>query len=706
MRIRTSRSDYYRKWRSENRSTVRAYKREHPKPPAVVVGIDGEGLQIEGKHIYRYLAAWTDTELAGEVENPKGLTPDEVFELLFSIKETRPGCMIVGFSLGYDYTKWMEGIPCDIVYHLVRPETRRGEHGGKPIRYGWHLLNYLRGRFTLTRLIPEEHRKQCHSAKCPGCKHGASVSVWDVWGFYQGSFIDACKNWEVIGIEEYERLKTMKDKRATFSLREWKRIKEYCGEECRHLAKLVTKLRESHETAGLPLKSYYGAGSTASVLLNKMRIKDYLPKGEKSKELKYAIACAFSGGRFEPSIIGPVTAPVESADIASAYPYHLWQLPCLACGTWKHVKRNVHQAIERSRWALVRYTLPKCDAVPVKNGTSSMLWGPFPLRTESVEGIDDGCIVYPVTSGGGWVYRDEYLAGHAGWPNVKAVEAWIYDTPCDHVPFGLLPSIYLERLKWGKDGPGIVLKLGPNSCYGKVAQSIGHNPPFQCFEWAGMITSNTRAQLLRAMTLNLDAILMTATDSILSLKALELEKPKDSRTENNYGKPPLGGWEKKTIPDGVMIIRAGIAFPLRADDMKETKARGVGKAVLNKHRQRVLDSWAVNGPKSLVLESTIFRGMKSCTQYLPDKGYSKHEEYGQWVPRTTTVSYMPEPKRPFIVEDSGRLHTWAFNRNVKSAPYRRILGQDVPISAEGLILKELETMRSEQPDREISNEEF
>lgn len=710
-RVRPSRAEYLRGWRQANREHIREYKRAQPKQPklpATMVGIDGEGLQVEGRHVYRYLAAWDDSTKLAEVENQDGITPEQAFEFLFEVK-SKGDYQLNGFSLGYDYSKWFEGLPTPIIYTLCRPETRKGKHGSKPVRWGWYLLNYLRGRLTVTRLLPGQHRKQCEKETCPGCKHGNSVTVWDIWGFFQGSFIDACKNWKITNDAEYAALKAMKDKRSTFSEQDWQSVKEYCGDECRKLARLATALRDSHIEADLPLRSYYGAGSTASVLLRKMGVKACMPTEEKPKELQHAIACAFFGGRFEISRIGPIREPVYSYDIASAYPYQLYQLPCLACATWRHVTKGVDKAIEGAKQAIVRYTLTRSSGFKIKDNVCyNKRWGPFPLRTHAIPGLDDSCIVYPITSAGGWCYKAEYLAAREHWSNVKPLEAWILDSSCAHQPFAELPKVYAERLRWGKDGPGIVLKLGPNSCYGKIAQSIGDKPPYQCFEWAGMITSGCRAQLLSMMGQNLDSILMTATDGIVSLAPLKRPIPIDTGTfevAKQYGKEALGAWEEKVIPQGIMLIRPGIAFPL-VGEVKDTKARGIGKAVLTKHRQMVLDSWEAYGPKALSLESTIFRGMKSSTSYTAREGIKRAAEYGQWVPRVQTVSYMPEPKRPFSLDYEGWLNTWAL-RKYESAPYARILGSyEQPENAELAALKELQIMLAEQPDREDSFDEF
>jgi hypothetical protein len=483
----------------------------------------------------------------------------------------------------------------------------------------------------------------------------------------------------------------MKGKRNAFALADWDEVKRYCGVECQRLAALVTELRQAHTDADIPLKSYYGAGSTATSLLTKMGVKDHMPKDPLPADLMHAVACAFFGGRFEISRIGPVRQGCHSYDIASAYPYHLTGLPCLACGRWRKVKRIPKDA----RWGFVRYHLPACDAVRSKDGISDVPWGPFPFR------LPDGNIVYPVTSGGGWVGLEEYRVAEALFPNVWAKEAWIYDTDCDHRPFAGLAEIYILRLQWGKESRGIVVKLGPNSVYGKVAQSIGDKPPFQCFPWAAWITGGTRGQLLYGIADAPPAVLMTATDGIVATQRLTLAEPRETGTADaakRYGKQPLGAWEHKPIPGGMHLIRPGIAFPLTGELEAEVKGRGIGKAVLKSHRAMVLESWEKHGPRPFEVTGDIFHGFKSATA-ITAEGYKRAANYGQWSKRTTQVSYMPEPKRPFALAEDGRLCTWALRQDEVSRPYARILGIPGETPAHVLALAAEKQLQSEQPDR-------
>lgn len=708
-RIRANRKEYQREYKRARPDIGKAWRAENPKEP-IVIGIDGEGLTGEDSHHrYTYLAACSVDECISEASNPRGLSSEQCFEFFLAIKSAHPECLLIGFSLGYDFTKILEWLPTRTIYELARPESRRGKKHPLPRRWKRYSINYLRGRLTIARLLPGVHGKGCSNAECLGCKRGDSVNIWDVWGFFQGSFIDACKNWGVVSQVEYDYLKGMKNRRSTFTPAQWEEVKEYCLIECKKLASLGAALRQAHIDANIPLKSYYGAGSTASSMLSKMGVKEYMPDYEAlPAELRHACACAFFGGRFEIDRYGPVTQEVYSYDIASAYPYTLTQLPCLACGSWRLVRgRGLGQAIEASNAALVRYTLPCTAAIRIDREacTSEHSWGPFPLRTAGIDRIDDGNIIYPVTSGGGWVYRNEYLAGLRSWPNVSAKEAWVYSTECEHRPFSELANYYSLRLSWGKEGRGIVVKLGYNSVYGKLAQSVGDKPPFQCFLWAGMTTSGTRAQLLELITQG--SVIMSATDGIVSLNPLRLPTPVDTGTieaAKRAGKVELGAWESKTIPDGIMLIRPGIAFPLKkSSDEKETKARGIGKAVLKSHRDMVLESWEKNGARSLALDSDIFHGFKSSTR-VNARGYQRSPHFGRWSRRTQSVSYMPEPKRPFALKDDGTLCTWAFGPKVQSAPYERISGGDTPAHVLAMALEK--QIQAEQPDRGDGEDEF
>ena len=679
------------------------------------VGVDGEG-QGRGPHLYTLLA-WSD-ELGIErdwVENKSGLSTVECFDFLLSIPNRAKA---FAYAFNYDLTKMFTDIDNETLFKLFHPEHRPSKNkksGPAPIAWGDYLINLQMTKFTI---------------ECPATKR--KRVIWDVFKFFQSKFTAALVDWKVATFEELEEMRTMKDKRSEHDqvAKEeggFDRIRLYCLDECAKMATLARNLVKAHEDAGLVLKSFYGAGSTGGSMLKKGEIDKQ--KRTALPEMHEAIACGFFGGRFENSVIGEVQGPLWSYDISSAYPYETTFLPCLECGEWTLTQKR--SDLEGARAALVHYGLGKAPP--------NLSWGPFPFR------MKDGSICYPVESGGGWVWDKEYLEGERIFPHVQFKEAWIYTADCRHKPFHFIPEYYLVRLKIGKEGKGIVIKLGVNSVYGKLAQSVGEDPPFQCWIWAGMITSGTRAQILRALSLHKDPanLLMVATDGICSRERLVLPEPVSTRTDilldccdkSKEGKEcshvekkikkPLGGWEEKEVKKGVFFVRPGIYFPLNptAEELKTVRARGVGRAVMYNAWQKLVESWEEGKDSIELAEVTRFVGAKSSISVSRKPGvvleegmlpakirdldvrwdeliFTRSPLYGEWIKRPVELTFDPLPKRE---EKFGRhvssgsstryLTVRKFPQDVSSIPYKESLD-----SQEKHILRRLNEEMLEQPD--------
>jgi hypothetical protein len=552
------------------------------------------------------------------------------------------------------------------LYLLFRPELRSVKGKSKPVKWEGYELQLLGTKFSVKR-------------------GGKRVTIWDSFRFYQSSFVDALETWKVAEPSDLIRMRKMKAARGSFENYTDKEVLDYCLEECRYMAVLTKKLIDAHIAAGLRLKSYYGAGSTASVLLKQIGIDKAVRSypDELKEKLDVPVACAFFGGRFENRVCGPVKGPIHSYDISSAYPYQLFGLPCLECGRWTFTKTE--RSITTAQAACVQYRLnPR---------SPETAWGPLPVR------LDDGCIVFPSRSGGGWVWGAEYLAAKRHWKGVQFRGAWIYKTDCKHRPFARIAEIYLQRLKLGKEGPGIVMKLGANSCYGKLAQSVGMSRPFRSMVWAGMVTSGTRAQLLDAIGSHKDRhnCLMLATDGIYTREKLNLSKPSDTGTQTEHGKP-LGGWEHKIVPSGIFAARPGIYFPLQAtpEEEKQFRARGIGRKALYESFQKIMDAHKRNEEEVRVASQMRFHGAKSSIHIGRDDETDKpcfvrSERYGQWRPRPIDLSFSPLPKREHETKD-GSLTLRELPLNVESVPYDRAL-----ISPDAMTLKIAEAIALEQP---------
>jgi hypothetical protein len=103
-----------------------------------------------------------------------------------------------------------------------------------------------------------------------------------------------------------------------------------------------------------------------------------------------------------------------------------------------------------------------------------------------------------------------------------------------------------QRLKAEGHAAEKVVKLGPNSIYGKTAQGYGFNsrPRWQSYFWAGYITAATRARVMIGASKS-TGIIMISTDGIFC------KKPGVRPGKN------LGGWEFGDV-DRLFAAQAGV----------------------------------------------------------------------------------------------------------------------------------------------------
>lgn len=685
------------------------------------LGVDGEG-QGRENHKYIFLGV-SDSKGKRQwsVENQEGLSTEQCLDFFLSLPTTNTQAF--SFAFNYDLTKILTDVDDKHLFFLFRPERRKRNgkeqvKGPKPILWKGYYLNLQGSKFWVR-------------------KKKKKFVIWDIFRFYGMKFTKSLADWKVgqhdtialdtldpsiagslrelmkqpdakeIGVIPF--MEFMKDQRAMFDKIPWSDVKTYCLRECQYIGELASKLDSAHDAIDLTLTSYYGAGSSATAMLKKMNIESALaPHPEK---MNIAVAAAFFGGRFENSVIGSVPEKVYNYDISSAYPYQLCFLPCLVHGSWEET--TLRGEMEKARNALVRYRLP----VSPRTKTS---WAPFPFRTR------DGSIAFPSSSGGGYVWKEEFLAGERVFPNVVFESAWVYHSNCECQPFANIPSYYLERLLIGKEGPGIVIKLAMNSCYGKLAQSIG-NAPFNNWVWAGLITSGCRAQILDLMSLHDDVsnLLMVATDGVYTRERLSCPLPRDTGTfhfpDGSVNSKPLGGWEEKTADKGVFVSRPGIYFPLRPTEkeIETVRGRGVGKKVIYDSWQVIIDAWNANPSEDTSVRVTNvsrFCGAKSSISFSEKNGFKRANgvqddgffhpnapSYGQWITRPVDMSFHPMPKRLCVNPDGFTLRLRSFSNDSTSLPYSRALGR---MSEEAMMLRAAFEEIMEQPDGDLSDYEL
>ncbi len=732
------------------------HKQRRPKAEQAFVFFDTEGKGAKRRHRLVYGAAVDEAgQLVLEVEPRRGsggrISSAEWLDALLEVgrRSKQRSCFAYGF--GYDRTMMLADLPAKALYELTRRDERdlwcsacrsvvdkkhdcgaKRKPSPKPLYWGDYIIDLQGTRFSVSKLLRNPDGSPRKSAKT-GKRVYARMTVWDVLKFFQAPFVEALDAWRrktattrrkpenlesglVVPNKALSLMRRMKSKRAEFDKMPWGEVKAYCRGECLYGARLVRELvtacgRIPDPTGGnkpgVKLRRFDGAGSISDALMQKFEVGQYMTAKNVSpllldsvtaRRFWHAVMCAFAGGRFEAAYCGIQRGRVFAKDIASAYPYAQFLLPCLACGTWEHLRGpNLDRQIDRADLALVH--------VKTLGRGAQQALGSLHNRDA------DGNITFPICNTT-WTWKPEYVAARDLMRDrCKVNQAYMYRTDCDHRPFSFMGSLFLERLRIGKEGRGTAVKLGCNGCTGKTMQKVGGHR-WQDYVAAGNTTSRTRAQLLAGIAQFRDQweVAYLATDSIFALRDVPFPEPEDTGTASAvaHGKVPLGAWEPGKAPyDGMVFVRPGIAFPLNAtkEQLKEIKARGISKSVLLENVGPIVDLMSsqrelVGEGGELEFRRRIFGGMKMCTS---KRGvgamatYHRGETYGTWYEQEISVRLAAQPKRlARLPGEDGMLLPW------QEKPESLAYGS-TRVSEEARALQELQDELSEQPDLDAAD---
>lgn len=578
------------------------------------IAIDGEGRNRGKQHDYYLMCAST----GGYIESKRQLSTFQCLDFLLECGKS--DAVLVGFGLGYDFTKILEDIPDSALLRLFHKDTIgiRDTDTGKE-----YILQLVVGKWL---------------------KINKTI-VFDVFSFFQKSFVRALEEWKITTADKADAILAMKQQRGQFDKVDNDTIRSYCFSECELLVQLMEAFEQSIEPLGIELTSWHGPGALAKAMLKNQDMNQYRRVGyERIPERNRIFRSAYYGGRFETIDIGWIgkharthtATERETAwqnrdrqstadqlydyDINSAYPYATSMLPCIACGRWRN--SNVYNPQYLGMWH-VRFSrgnghYPGSLADPYK-------LGPFPFR------FPNGTIVYP-NHGEGWYWTFEVQVALTMTDlTIDILEGIYYEPHCDHAPFNWIPELYRLRAELKRAGniAHISYKLVYNSIYGAFAQrqfEDGRTPYWQTYAWAGMITSRCRAQILAACLQDEDSIISIATDGILCSRPLDL--PVSDQ---------LGQWEHHTYDAG-FIAQSGIMM-LQKDENIIYKTRGNSPDEIDwPELMRRFDDM---GPiASIAYKTTRFMGI----------GLSAHRKkprdfYGRWIPQEHNLSLWPSRRQ-------------------------------------------------------------
>lgn len=557
------------------------------------VGVDGEGFSdgdeirltmgnppheyVARDHFYALL---TDSD-GHELYNPAGrLDAKSCLDFLLHIRERDANAVPVLFGGSYDICHMLafDLSQADIL-ELLRPDPTglRGEsHIEVTLGDNDYKLTYRPRKSLRIKRWPagaDKYEQHTTNADNPDkesktvwrlTKHD-SVMVWDVWGFFQSSFVVAMDTW-MPGDADWQMIQKFKGGRKNFDRSEIADIKRYNQAEVRCLAAMMDKVRDSIRECELSVTRWDGVGAVSSAMFKKHNVRDHME--ETPQEVFDASRVAYSGGHIEAYKVGYHKDIIHHADINSAYPNHFRYLPSLAGGTWRKYTRGTPSGELFSLVHVVYHFLP---GLPF-----------YPLFYREA----NGSILYP-ERGSGWYWFPEYEAARQfseqfGSFQFRVLAFYTFKPVFNERPFKWIEE-YFERRKaiieqTARDGiprgEEKTLKLGYNGCYGKTAQQLGaykqggeiFAPPYFQLEWAGAVTAGCRAQIMLAAMQKPWSIISVATDGIFSTEKLDLDAPKEKI---------LGKWEYRTH-DGMTMVMPGVYWLHDGDKVKHF-SRGYDK---------------------------------------------------------------------------------------------------------------------------------
>jgi len=457
-----------------------------------------------------------------EIIKEGGLETIKCLELLLDSKKKYPETIFVGFSIGYDINQILKDLS---EFHLKQIYTTNGTFW-KGYKLQWYPGKWL--------YISHKKTKR-------------RVKLFDVFGFFQSSFLVACEKYLGKNHPLFLTMQEGKKQRSAFTFDQLDYMIKYYHSELQLLVELMTALRIDLHNAGIHLSSWHGPGAVASKVFQQFNIKQ--AKAECPEEVNEAAQYAYAGGRFEQFYCGRYSNTVYEYDINSAYPSAILRLPSLSEGNWEYV----------STWEPETFGIWYCEYNPKTKGRPKDLPEPLFCRNKN------SLITYP-TKVEGWYWTPE-----ASLVIDSVRYGWVYRENGER-PFSFVKGMYEERRKYKSEGNSTerALKLALNSMYGKMAQRVGHaegkKPAWHQLEWAGYITSYTRAKIYEACMQKPDAIIAIETDALFSREPLSLP------ISNS-----LGDWEE-TIFDEISYLQSGFYYAIEHGSQKVIcKYRGLDK---------------------------------------------------------------------------------------------------------------------------------
>lgn len=514
-------------------STKRVWKGSLDSKPFVVW--DGEGITFQEGEPQAYVLFGCYNGVTHERIVSRRLRTLECLAFIHAMGRANPGAWHVSFAFDYDVNMILRDLPRELLQRL-----RRTGH----CFFHMYRLEHIPGKWLRVTTGVRHRNKRLR----------VSVTIEDIFSFFQTSFEKALASY-LPPLPEWDAavVHCGKAMRGRFLWNDMGFVEEYWGVENKAMHALVCRLREMMYAAGMRITRWHGPGVLANYTYRTNGVAVH--KADCGKDVYDASRFAYAGGRFELFRLGR-HENVYGLDINSAYPAAISRLPSLSEGTWDYVAKP-RRVVE---FGLYHIRLRGAPFTRV----------PSPLFHRD----SGGNISFPwVTEG--WYWSPEIKALITAGVTVEIIEAWEY-TGWRTRPFAFVPEMYERRreLKRVGDGAQVALKLALNSLYGKMAQRAGWErrgiaPTWHQLEWAGWVTSYTRAMLYGVLSrVPWDSLVAVETDGLFTTC-----RPQDLGIAHGMG---LGEWEV-TEYDEIVYLQSGV-YAKRVGDSWSSKYRGLDAA--------------------------------------------------------------------------------------------------------------------------------
>lgn len=518
-----------------------------------VIAWDMEGISLSGLERPQHPVLFG---CSAEITDPligRKLSTREMLEYIISIGEKYPHALHVGYAFKYDANMITAGLTEKHIVKLWKVGTCSFRFDNENV---W-TIRWVPGKmFTVTKRWGKRRNTRAKT----------TVTIYDFFSFFGKSFIKACEEilGDDLGAEDREVVAHGKAERGKQGWEDMPEIRHYWEREIVLMQRTFEKFRDVMARAGFLLKDWYGPGALANFINSKYDIRRHLggvqiTGGLMPRGVHEASKIAFSGGRFELYRSGRVRGPVYAIDINSAYPYALTKLPSFEKGRWVHTMKP--NKIELFGFYHIQWHAPKANPLEYR---------PMPLFWRDNRGM----ISYPAI-GHGW-YASPEAKIVSDTPGFEILESWHWETESEERPWSFLAEMYERRMKLGKKNLlSMPFKLGPNSLYGKYAQTVGWDqkkmlpPKSHALPVAGWVTSYCRAMLWSIIRQDPSSVIGVETDSVFTTR--------DPSTLNLRMGDQLGEWSL-TQYDEIIYMQSGMYHTKRDGNWIGVKSRGMNAA--------------------------------------------------------------------------------------------------------------------------------